>query len=43
MDVGILAHFREHLYVKIMPSDLRTIPFYERFGFCPYDYSAMVN
>ena len=39
----ILAHFDEHLYIKIMPSDPKTVPFYERFGFRTYDnYSAMV-
>ncbi len=32
------------LYVKIMPSDPKTIPFYERYGFRQYDnYSAMVR
>ncbi|MCI9151399.1 MAG: hypothetical protein HFI42_13065 [Lachnospiraceae bacterium] len=31
------------LYVKIMPSDPKTITFYERYGFQQYDnYSAMV-
>lgn len=39
----LLAHFEELLYVKIMPSDPKTIPFYERFGFQSYDnYSALV-
>ncbi|SKB77808.1 Acetyltransferase (GNAT) domain-containing protein [Lachnospiraceae bacterium] len=39
----LLAHFKNHLYVKIMPSDSKTIPFYERFGFKQYEnYSAMV-
>ena len=39
----LLAHFKNHLYVKIMPSDPKTIPFYERFGFKQYDnYSAMI-
>lgn len=39
----LLAYFDELLYVKIMPSDLKTIPFYERYGFRQYDnYSAMV-
>ena len=32
------------LYVKVMPSDPKTIPFYERYGFQQYDnYSAMVR
>ena len=32
------------LYVKIMPSDPKTIPFYDRYGFRQYDnYSAMVR
>ena len=39
----ILSHFGDHLYIKIIPSDPKTIPFYERFGFRTYDnYSAMV-
>ena len=39
----ILSHFGDHLYIKIIPSDSKTIPFYERFGFRTYDnYSAMV-
>lgn len=39
----LLAYFDELLYVKIMPSDPKTIPFYERYGFRQYDnYSAMV-
>ena len=30
------------LYVKIMPSDPKTIPFYKKFGFVEYDnYSAL--
>lgn len=38
----LLAKFEHHLYVKIMPSDPATIPFYEKFGFRQYDhYSAM--
>ncbi|MCQ2530914.1 MAG: GNAT family N-acetyltransferase [Lachnospiraceae bacterium] len=40
----ILAHFENHLYVKIMTSNPKTIPFYEKFGFQIYDnYSAMVR
>lgn len=32
------------LYAKIMPSNPKTIPFYERYGFRQYDnYSAMVR
>ena len=39
----LLPHFADHLYIKVMPSDSKTIPFYERFGFKEYDnYSAMV-
>ena len=39
----LLLHFKDHLYVKVMPSDPKTMPFYERFGFKEYDnYSAMV-
>ena len=39
----ILSHLKDHLYVKVMPSDPKTKPFYERFGFKEYDnYSAMV-
>lgn len=35
--------FKDLLYVKIMPSDPKTIAFYERYGFQQYDnYSAMV-
>ncbi len=39
----ILAFFKKHLYVKVMPSDPHTMHFYEKFGFKSYDnYSAMV-
>ena len=39
----VMAFFENHLYVKIMPSDSKTISFYERYGFQQYDnYSAMV-
>ena len=39
----ILSYFENHLYVKIMPSDLKTVPFYKKFGFQYYDnYSALV-
>ena len=40
----IMAFYEDLLYVKIMPSDPETIPFYERYGFQQYDnYSAMVR
>lgn len=36
--------FEDILYVKVMPSDPKTIPFYERYGFQQYDnYSAMMR
>ena len=39
----VMAFFENHLYVKIMPSDPKTIAFYERYGFQQYDnYSAMI-
>ena len=39
----IMSYYEDLLYVKIMPSDSKTIPFYERYGFRQYDnYSAMV-
>ena len=39
----VMAFFLYFLYVKIMPSDPKTIAFYERYGFQQYDnYSAMV-
>ena len=39
----ILSFYEDLLYVKIIPSDPKTILFYERFGFREYDnYSAMV-
>lgn len=39
----ILSYFTGLLYVKIIPSDPKTIPFYKRFGFREYDnYSALV-
>lgn len=38
----ILAYYDDLLYVKIMPSDPKTIPFYEKYGFKQYDnYSAL--
>lgn len=40
----ILNCFENLLYIKIIPSDPKTIPFYERYGFRQYDnYSAMVR
>lgn len=40
----VMRCFEHHLYVKIMPSDPKTIPFYARYGFRQYDnYSAMVR
>lgn len=40
----ILTPMADLLYVKIMPSDPATIPFYARYGFRQYDhYSAMVR
>ena len=40
----IMRIYVDLLYVKIMPSDPKTIPFYERYGFRQYDnYSAMVR
>ncbi len=40
----IMGHYEDLLYVKVMPSDPKTIPFYERYGFRQYDnYSAMVK
>lgn len=38
----VLDGYQDFLYVKIMPSDPGTIPFYEKFGFRQYDnYSAL--
>ena len=40
----IMQCFENLLYVKVMPSDSKNIPFYERYGFRQYDnYSAMVR
>ena len=40
----IMSFYQNLLYVKVMPSDPETIPFYERYGFQQYDnYSAMVR
>ena len=39
----LLMRYQNLLYVKIVPSDPNTIPFYKRFGFRQYDnYSAMI-
>ena len=38
----LLDKYKDILYIKIMPSDPKTIPFYEKFGFKQYDnYSAL--
>lgn len=38
----IMKCFEDLLYVKIMPSDPKTIPFYKRYGFEEYsNYSAL--
>lgn len=38
----IISCFEDLLYVKVMPSDPKTIPFYERYGFQQYNnYAAM--
>lgn len=38
----LLCCYEDLLYVKVMPSDPATIPFYEKFGFVRYDnYSAL--
>lgn len=38
----LLEEYQNFLYVKIMPSDPKTIGFYKKFGFEIYDnYSAM--
>ena len=40
----IMSFYQNLLYVKVMPSDPKTIPFYERYSFQQYDnYSAMVR
>lgn len=40
----LMCSFENHLYVKVMLSDPKTIAFYERYGFRQYDnYSAMVR
>ncbi len=40
----IMSSYEDLLYVKIIPSDIKTTPFYERYGFRQYDnYSAMVK
>lgn len=40
----IMSFYQNLLYVKVMPSDPKMIPFYERYGFQQYDNSsAMVR
>lgn len=40
----IMSFYQNLLYVKVIPSDPKTIPFYKRYGFQQYDnYSAMVR
>lgn len=40
----IMKNFTDLLHVKVIPSDPRTITFYERYGFRQYDnYSATVK
>ncbi|MEE8808568.1 MAG: GNAT family N-acetyltransferase [Lactimicrobium sp.] len=40
----IMHDYEDLLYVKVIPSDPKTIPFYARYGFKQYDhYSAMVK
>lgn len=40
----IMQSYDNLLYVKVIPSDPKTIPFYARYGFKQYDnYSAMVR
>lgn len=40
----VMDCFENLLYVKVMPSDPKMIPFYERYGFQQYgNYSAMVR
>ncbi|SDI64592.1 Acetyltransferase (GNAT) domain-containing protein [Pseudobutyrivibrio sp. 49] len=40
----IMSFYENLLYVKIIPSNPKTIPFYEKYGFRQYDnYSAMVR
>ena len=37
-----LEHYKDMLHIKIMPSDPKTLPFYEKFGFRQHhNYSAM--
>ncbi len=39
----IMSCYQDLLYVKVIPSDPKTMPFYEKYGFEQYDnYSAMV-
>lgn len=39
----LMSQYKDYLYIKIIPSDPATIPFYKKFGFVSYDnYSAMI-
>lgn len=39
----IMSCYQDLLYVKVIPSDPKTMPFYAKYGFKQYDnYSAMV-
>lgn len=37
----LLEKYRDFLHIKVMPSDPKTAPFYEKFGFKPYQYCAL--
>lgn len=38
----LLDKYRDFLYVKVMPSDPETVPFYEKYGFVQYgQYRAL--
>lgn len=40
----LMSFYQNLLYVKVIPSVSKTLPFYERYGFHQYDnYSAMVR
>ncbi|WP_191013718.1 GNAT family N-acetyltransferase [Treponema zioleckii] len=39
----LISAYKDLLYIKVMPSEKKSIAFYEKFGFRQYDnYSAMV-
>lgn len=39
----VIEQYKDILYIKIMPSDPKTIPFYQKLGFTIYDnYTAMM-